>query len=396
MKKRLLALSLVLALTLALGIPALMAGGATSDAAATLPNNTWIDVASVSSYAVVKTDGYGDASKLSWKATVATKDNRMDFAKIAAVKDASYLIIAPGAVNDVKTAAPKVASLSSLTGVEFFKLLPAGTKPTGDGFKPTYYDEEGVVAMAKIAGLTADFEWIYANAAGTWEPGVAGGKTFDVKPFKQEIWVRAKATTTAGPSASVKISLAALAADPVVKLDLVKGQIKAKAGWLVGTVDGVMTATLTSQSKGTITLSASATSLNVDAPVYNISESGYQLYFRVPASADGKKPGSGITVLSLEIPNADEKIFDIGAVSPNELFNLTTKDVQVIGGVPVQILTGSGTSAKWKTVKALKLGDGKDINFGGSVKIRIAGTKSVLPGTEYTLKLLGEGALTIE
>ncbi|MCL2080645.1 MAG: hypothetical protein FWH16_00950 [Oscillospiraceae bacterium] len=299
-------------------------------------------------------------TKVSWtdiKAADRLKDGNLDISKL--LKNDGYLVFTPDTKADAANGAKTVASLSSyaksLTPIKLyaFGVKKLASKPTVG--KPSYSGLSAAITVPEGA------EWTYAEDYNGWAEVGGTTLTMPVASYKYDIWVRVAATATTAPSVYVKVSIAAAANAPSVKMDIAKGTVKAKATWLASIDDGTTWATLSSltdiQTNGVVNV-ASLTSVGK-----------WYIQFQIPST--GSKPASSVTELSLAAPKAS-------AVSAADLV-LTAKDVKVIGAKPVQAFI----NGKWKTVKAIKFADIED----KALKIRMAGNKTTLPGDEITVTL---------
>lgn len=404
MKRRLLALLLTIILALTLVVPALMEGGGvplpTESTVKTLPDNYFVklpasgsSIMSPAPYAIITAaDWVKDTFKISWKTFVA-KDVMLngcyDVSKlITGVKKESYLVIPQDGTivttgkQEVLTAS-KMASLSSLISsgskVEIYRLLEPAKKPAVP--KPTFVDENNkTFAIYAFTGTTATMEYQKLGAA-SWTSIADNTMKIELEEYKVEYYVRADGVGTAtSVSASVKVTVPALANAPTTKLDVSKGEIKLKKDWQVR---------VASSPTSVITLAAAKTLAigdKTDIDNGTISRTESYIEFRVPS---GKKAGSTWSRLYLNVGKGD--VLDNNKVG--NYFTFAAKNtVTVVGSIPIQAKINN----KWKNVKSIKYSDFALTDKNGTLEVRMAGTKTKLPGASSILKINATGELSLE
>lgn len=405
MKKRLVALFLTLMLALALVVPALMEGGIALPAnVSQLPENYMLAIPasgtsfmSPAPYAIVsKTDWAKETYRIPWKEFVAKDimiNGNYDISKIVGVKTESYLIVPKDGSIVTKGASDKLnaktmASLSSImtaSNVEIFRLLEPAKKPTiakptfRDGDKDKAEEKDKSFAVYTLTGLTVGTIEYQKLGATEWTLITTPTLEIPLEEYKVEYYFRQRGEADkTGVSASVKVTVPALANAPSTKLDVAKGEIKLKKDWLIRIKYGNTTFYETpSPLTAAKTLSIGS---DTDFDKGTIAATVTSIEYRVQS---GKKAGSTWATLYLSVSKGETL-----SGSTSEYFTLGAKNIiSVVGAIPVQIKNSKGV---WKTVKSLKL---TDFSTDGTVEVRMAGTKTKLPGASRVLKIDEKGKL---
>ena len=255
MKKRITALVLVIAITLAFAIPVLADSEGTlfgkNDGNYTPWLEGWFVEVGVTtrtsiddgedediytphyykSYAFAKTE----SDKLKWiaiKAADLTPDLwYMDVSKI--VKDSGVLVLSSGTSGQAETTAD-IKKIKSGEGEIDYAVIPVSgvaQKPS----KPTLEFDDMDVYFKGYSELDLEngkYEWTFANCFGWWNSVTKDGLRFG-NSTKVDIWIRTAAAENGLPSAPIKVGIPAVPAPPKVSVNGTKGEIKVKPGWEV-------------------------------------------------------------------------------------------------------------------------------------------------------------------
>ncbi|MCL2083775.1 MAG: hypothetical protein FWH06_00775 [Oscillospiraceae bacterium] len=365
MKKRIFALTLVLAMAAAFVIPAI--GADEGYTPGDIDFGQWIAKGSFTSYAFATTE----TAKLSWKDipdNALALDGTFDISKI--VKASGFLVLTTNKATAATNAgAAKEASATSV-------VLPVSGVAAKPGKVTVEYngtaDEDGNNTL-KFTGADG-LEWAGINAKVGWldyatTTSVDAGSP-KVLGYKQDLWFRAPAATETGlPSVPVKVSIAAAPAGPKAALNVQKGEIKVKGGWEFSTGTSLVEpdgpgGKLNDAAK--VITFGSETSLTGANPTLASDVDVIEL--RAPATA--KKPASAWTTVNLAVKSQDTP--DTGD------FALAAKgEVLVVGGKVIEFQDGD------KAKKAKKF---TSAQVTAGIKVRVAGTKTTLPSEWVTLK----------
>jgi hypothetical protein len=375
-KKRLLALILTLMLALALVVPALMSDlvPSTSNAPPHIIRLASSGTSVVRDYAVVTAAQWNATrTSIAWRdfgAANVMLNGEVDISKIINVNAPSFLIVAQNStVRNNKT----MASLSSLanTGpnpeyIRYDLLVPA-RRPAIT--RPTFFDDSDGSPNAKYR-LAPGLEYQRIGER-TWLDVPQPEWDIPLNEYRVEYLVRTKGTADENAaSQTVKLTVPALANAPAAKLDIVRGEIKTRSGWIVNTNLPGSTSTGTSLSAArTFTVGNNAENLAEG----RIGSTSTKFMYRVPSTAN--RAGSGWATLHIGFDNNGS----LAADKVGDYFVLTARNVLVIGAVPIQ----ANVRGRWKTVKNIKF---NEIPATG-VEVRMAGTRTRLPGASIMLKL---------
>jgi hypothetical protein len=358
MKKRILALSLVMALALSLGLAAF--ADDTPNSADPGFDYTWFEVGSATSYGIAD----GETGKVAWKeikSTDLTLDGYLDVSKLVKKNGTIFFATEEFAkVKVIKTAASATSLVAEGKATAFEVKAPAA-KLTLANKKPTNFTED-----TAIFTVPAGTEWAYLNGR-DWEK-VASGTSIEIplQDYKQDIWVRTAATATAGPSPVLKLSVPAYTKAPAPKVNLAKGTVSAKVGYEVQLSGGTI---VTLEDKQ---LEVGKT---YGGRVLGIGGS-FRVSMRVPADKEkGKPPSAWVTI---ELPEETSPEF-----IPDEDLALGAKgQILVVGGKPIEMY--DATSSKWKKVKKVTKAQ---LDVEGGVRFRTAGSATKWPSEPYTISL---------
>lgn len=400
MKKRLLALILTMILALTLVVPAFMDDGGVPlpTGVKELPPDYFVklpasgtSIMSPAPYAIISAEDWvKETFRIPWKTFVAKEvmlNGKYDISKlISGVKKESFLVI-PQDGTIVTTGkqevlnASKMASLTSVmtaTNVEVFRVLKPADKPKAP--KPSYDKKDGY-ATYTFTGTAVEMEYQKLGAS-SWTPITNSIMEIKQEEYKVEYYIRAKGVGTAtSVSASVKVTVPALTNAPTTKLDIAKGEIKLKKGWEVK-VSG--DATVTSLAAAKTLLIGEVTDIDKGT----ISRNEQYIEYRVPPTE--KKAGSTWSKLYLDNVGLGEELKGDAKV----FFTFGAKNtVAVVGSIPIQ----AKIKEKWKTVKSIKYTDFAFASGSaeGTLEVRMAGTKTKLPGASSILKINATGELTL-
>jgi len=369
MRKRIFALTLVLALVAAFAIPALglteaQIGTATPGDA---DNNHLYAVSTTDKYyAFQKTADLGNTKKLSWKEikdTDKTLDGKLDLSKV--VKDDGVLVFGP----DKTTATNSSMLTATFTSIEVKKPATKPGKVETKGEKASY--------TSLVVTLTVDKGTEYAPVNGQgWEAADADGKIIiPLSANKQDFWLRMASSATAGPSPVVKFSVPAMPAGPSAKLDLSKNSISAKKDtlWYATDMSG-------SEIFGAEAAPKAVPSDGKDIDLSTITGAdpvdGYIVYLATPGDKAKGRPQSAWTPVIVMAAMMD-------APSSDNFVLAAKGQILVTGDVIIEMRSATDATAKWKKVKKLTKTDLVDTGV-----FRVAGSESVLPSESVKGTLL--------
>ena len=399
MKKRLLTLVLSLILALSLAGPAMMTEDTSPPEPAESPSPSsapeppppieppasfaalssfirlqTLGASFIRDYAMVEQSRWtAHSTQIAWKdfgAANVTPDGTVDITNIVNVRNPSYLFVSRNPeLKSKKTMGALAASLSSFvqgTDYNIYNILPPAAKPSIP--RPVFSDNADGSPVSKYTFTADGLEYQKLGEKDKWKE-VPAEWNIELEEYRVEYSVRVKATAEKAASLPVKMTVPALAAPPSVKLDIIKGEIKAKNGWQIKT--DITAGVITLNSARTFTAGHSEDNFEKG----EIGEGSKLFMFRVPSSADGKRAGTAWTTLHINFERSPALDGDA-----DDYFALTARNVIITGAVPIQINVGG----RWKTVKNIKFNEIHDTD---GVQVRMAGTRTKLPGDIKTLYL---------
>ncbi|MCL2080552.1 MAG: hypothetical protein FWH16_00465 [Oscillospiraceae bacterium] len=331
-------------------------------------------------YAIIPHDKITSANAgVSWKdfGNAVLPGDKADITKLLNTKTVSYLIIPKTAdLATIKT----IEALADI-GYDIYKLLPPEAKPKIN--KPTFTEADGVIFA--VFDFDPDKYQYQMTGETTWENcnDVVDGKfAVPLREYRVDFNFRlmpadAEKNT---PSQAIKVTVPAMANPVSTKLDIARGEIKAKAGWEIEVVASGSTKTTTLTSAVTF-----VTGGDGDISTGSLGDGATMFRYRLKSTTG--KPGSEWSEINLNIGISEELSGD-----PTKYFTFTGKtNIMIIGAVPIQIKDANG---RWKTVKNINAS--KDIPADTGVEVRMAGTRTRLPGPPKTLRCdLTDGRLTL-
>jgi hypothetical protein len=356
-------------------IPALMANSSSMPAAP--PQDNFIKLAA-SGTSLIR--DYAIITAAQWEATrtsVAWRDfgaanvmltGEVDISRIVNVNSPSYLVVALKPDTRVNKTMASLSSLAEGTDFIRYNLLIPAARPSI--VRPTFFDDPVTGAPNAKYRLVTGLEYQKLGDR-SWADVPHPEWNIELNEYRVEYFVRTKATSERAASQTVRLTVPALAAPPTARLDVIRGEIRARSGWIVKT-DNPASGTGTSLSSArTFTVNNIEENLAAD----RIGRTSKEFMFRVPSTE--RRAGSTWTTLYIGFGSSE----NLDGDRVNDYFALTARNILIVGGIPVQANVGG----RWRTVKNIRFSDFTPATGIGTIDVRMAGTRTKLPGEQRTL-----------
>jgi len=397
MKKRIMSLILTLMVGFMLITPTLMQGASFPSASSHpypgTPSSLFIELTvnasgtSIRDYVIISEKQWeATRTSITWRdfgAANIALDRTVDISRLVNVREPSYLIVSrhPDLRNNknVDTLSASLSSLSPgeiLGGYSVIKLLPPATRPSVP--RPAFEDIDGEPHAIYTFADNLEYQklgeraWRSPDKIPGWS-STGNGWRIKLQEYRVEYFVRTAASGSTSASQAVKLTIPAMANPPTARLNIINGEISARVGWAARTIssDGTIISSITSLSVRTLTIGHSEDNLTLG----QLSRLADKFEFRVPSTQN--RAGSAWTTLSLDVGRSANLTGNV-----NDYFELTARNVFVVGGIPIQANIGG----RWRTVKNIRFNDFLPANAPvGTIQVRMAGTRTRLPGEPITL-----------